>query len=173
MQSDGLTLYKLIILFMLNKVDFPLTNAQISDFILEKEYTNYFNIQQAFNELTDSELITFRTIRNSTHYSITDAGVETLHFFDNKISDAIKNDIFEYFRQNKYALKEEVSNVADYYKEKSNEFVVRCQVREQGSSIIDLSLIVPTEDTAITICTNWRDKSQEVYSYLMKTLLES
>ena len=40
MQSDTLTLYKLIILFILDKVDFPLTNAQLSDFILEKEYTN-------------------------------------------------------------------------------------------------------------------------------------
>ncbi|MFQ9388815.1 MAG: DUF4364 family protein [Coprococcus sp.] len=27
---------------MLNKVDFPLTNSQISEFILDKGYTNYF-----------------------------------------------------------------------------------------------------------------------------------
>ena len=40
--SDSLTLYKLIILFMLDKVDFPLTTSQISEFILEKEYTSYF-----------------------------------------------------------------------------------------------------------------------------------
>ena len=32
--SETFTLYKLIILYMLSKVDFPLTNAQISDFIL-------------------------------------------------------------------------------------------------------------------------------------------
>ena len=31
--SDSLTLYKLIILFMLDKVDFPLTTSQISEFI--------------------------------------------------------------------------------------------------------------------------------------------
>lgn len=30
-----LKLYKLIILYILNRVDFPLTNAQISEFILE------------------------------------------------------------------------------------------------------------------------------------------
>ena len=33
---DSLTLYKLIILFMLERVDFPLTTNQISEFILEK-----------------------------------------------------------------------------------------------------------------------------------------
>ena len=33
------TLYKLIIMHMLNKVDFPLTNTQIAQFFLENEYT--------------------------------------------------------------------------------------------------------------------------------------
>lgn len=172
MQTDTLTLYKLIVLFILDKVDFPLTNAQLSEFILEKEYTNYFNIQQAISELTTQELVTVSSIRHSSYYRITESGKETLAFFNNKISDAIKEDIMEYLRNNKYALREEVSNIADYYEEKKNEFIVRCQVKEQGSSIIDLSLIVPTEDAAIAICNNWKKNSQEVYSYLMKTLLE-
>ena len=41
--AEPLTLYKLIILYMLKKVDFPLTNAQISEFVLDQEYTTYFN----------------------------------------------------------------------------------------------------------------------------------
>lgn len=35
------TLYKLMIMHMLNKVEFPLTNSQIAQFFLENEYTNY------------------------------------------------------------------------------------------------------------------------------------
>ena len=34
--TETFTLYKLIILYMLEKVDFPLTNGQISEFILDK-----------------------------------------------------------------------------------------------------------------------------------------
>ena len=34
--SETFTLYKLIILYMLNKVDFPLTTSQISEFVLDK-----------------------------------------------------------------------------------------------------------------------------------------
>ncbi len=173
MQNDALTLYKLIILFILNKVDFPLTNSQLSDFILEKEYTNYFNIQQAISELSSQDLVTVTTVRHSSHYRISESGKETLHFFENKISDVIKNEIMEFLRKNKYALREEVSNLADYYEEKPDEYVVRCQVKEQGSNIIELSLIVPTEDAAVTICNNWRKKSQEVYSTLISTLLNN
>ncbi len=55
--SETQTLYKLIILYMLNRVTFPLSNAQLSEFILEKEYTDYFTLQQAIFELNDSNLI--------------------------------------------------------------------------------------------------------------------
>ena len=48
--SEAFTLYKLIVLYMLEKVDFPLTNGQISEFILEKGYTSYFTLQQAISE---------------------------------------------------------------------------------------------------------------------------
>ena len=39
---------------MLNKVDFPLTNSQISEFILDEGYTTYFKLQQAISELIGS-----------------------------------------------------------------------------------------------------------------------
>lgn len=173
MQSDALTLYKLIILYILEKVDFPLTNAQVSNFILEKEYTNYFSIQQAVSELIASELITCETIRNSSYYRLTNAGEETLEFFSNEISDAIKHDIMEYLKENKYELREEVSTIADYHEEKKDEFITKCLVKERGSVIVEVSLNVPTEEEARTICNNWRKNSQEVYAFLMKTLMNS
>ena len=37
--AEPFTLYKLIILYMLKKVDFPLTNSQISEFVLDEGYT--------------------------------------------------------------------------------------------------------------------------------------
>ena len=36
--TETLSLYKLIVLKMLDQIDPPLTNSQISEFILEKEY---------------------------------------------------------------------------------------------------------------------------------------
>ena len=88
--SEPLTLYKLIILYMLEKVDFPLTNAQISGFVLDKGYTNYFHLQQAISELIDSKLIQDKTVRNTSYYEITERGQKTLSYFEDQISDGIK-----------------------------------------------------------------------------------
>ena len=156
--SDSLTLYKLIILFMLDKVDFPLTTSQISEFILEKEYTNYFTIQQALNELTDS-------------HQNTDEGKNTVTYFGDRIPQAIVDDIMSYLDQNRYTLKNEVSILADYYRATSQDFAVRCQVKEGEVNLIDLTLTVPDEQTAAAICNNWHKKSSALYGYLMEELL--
>lgn len=171
MQSDTFMLYKLIILYILSRVDFPLTNAQLTAFILEKEYTNYFNIQRAISDLLEDEFISVKTIRNSSLYSITESGSKTLLFFDNLISSGIKEDIEKYLAENKYKLKEEVSTPADYTQIRKGEFSVRLSVIERDTPIIDLSVIVPTEEEASAICNNWSEKSSEVYAYLMSVLL--
>ena len=76
--AEPFTIYKLTILNMLDKVDFPLTNTQISDFFLEQEYTDYFRVQQVLNDLADSGLIRTESTHSNTQYTITAAGKETL-----------------------------------------------------------------------------------------------
>ena len=99
MMQDPLTLYKLIVLYMLDKAAFPLTKTQVSDFVQEKDYTNFFTLQQVFSELIDTELVTAQTVRNRTQLSITEEGRETLRFFGNRISDAIYQDVDNYFQE--------------------------------------------------------------------------
>ena len=57
MGTESIVLYKLIVLYMLDRVNFTLTNSQISDFVLEKGYTNYFTLQEAINGLIESEFV--------------------------------------------------------------------------------------------------------------------
>ena len=42
MIADPSTLYKLMILYILNASEFPLTNSQVCEFLLDKGYTTYF-----------------------------------------------------------------------------------------------------------------------------------
>ena len=170
--AEASTQYKLIVLYMLNKVDFPLTNTQISNFMLNKDYTTYFTIQQGISELIDAELIRTESTHNNTHYYITAAGRETLSYFPDKISDAIKADVMEYFEENQMELKQEISMIADYYKTTSQEFAARCQIREQNRSLIDLTITVKSKAEAQAICSNWKSSHEDVYGYLMDLLLK-
>ena len=169
--AEAQTLYKLIVLTMLDRVDFPLTNAQISDFILTKEYTNYFTLQQVLAELVETELAEVHTVRNSSYYHMTEKGKETLNFFGDMVSPAIHEDIDKYFKDNAIALRDEMSVRADYYENNHEEYSVRLRVMEKDSPVIDLTLSVPTENQANSICDNWKKKNQKIYAYLMQQLL--
>lgn len=169
--AEALKLYKLIILYMLDKVDFPLTNSQISEFILNEGYTNYFTLQQALSELADSGFIHEEATHSRTFYHLTEEGEQTITFFKNDISPAIQADIHTFLKNKKYELKNEVAVKADYYQNPNHEYSVRCQVIEHEAPLIDLTITVPTETEAETISNNWAKKSQEIYAMIMTQLL--
>lgn len=169
--AETYTLYKLIVLYMLDRVDFPLATSQISEFILDKGYTSYFKLQETLSELTRSDLLKAETTHNRTLYHLTENGEETIHFFSKKISPAIRQEIDDFLKEKQYDLKEEVSVKSDYYLNTNHEFEVRCQIVENGYSLIDLKLAVPTEKEAEAIAAKWSRKSQEIYTSLLADLL--
>ncbi len=172
MTTETSTLYKLIVLYMLNHADSPLTNATISDLILAKEYTNYFSLQRAICELETSDLVVAESADNSTHYRITEEGRNTLSFFEDKISDAIKKDIIDYFNDHQIALKQETSVIADFYKGQGQLYNVRCQIKEDKAITFEVTFQVSGREQAQAICKNWKRKSGEVYDYLMDMLIQ-
>lgn len=80
MNTDSTTLYKLMILYMLSKVNFPLSNTQLSSFMLDKQYTDYFTFQETINSLVEDGFIRGYTHQSSTHYTLTKEGEDTIAF---------------------------------------------------------------------------------------------
>ena len=148
MLSDPITLYKLMILYMLGHVNFPLTNAQLTDFFLEHENTTYFTLQQALSELREAGLIKMESIHNTSRYEITKEGDDTLSFFGKNISSAIIEDIDNYLKENKFRLRSEVGVISDFYKSTNQEYIVHCEVREGKAVLINLDISVPDKDQA-------------------------
>ena len=161
--AESFKLYKLIVLYMLDKVDFPLTNSQVSEFILDEGYTTYFKLQQAISELAQSGFIREESTHSRTFLHLTEEGEETIHYFKGDISPAIQKDINDFLKDKKYDLKNEVSVAGEY--------AVQCQVLEQNAPLIDLTLTVPSEEEAQTISGNWAKKNQELYALIMEHLL--
>ena len=79
--ASPFTTYKLIILYMLQNSDGDLTNSQITDFILDRKYTNYFQLQQAVSELVEADLVEMSSQSNRSYYRLTSEGKNTLKYF--------------------------------------------------------------------------------------------
>ena len=171
MLSDPMTLYKLMNLYMLKQVNFPLTNSQLTDFFLVHEYATYFTLQQALNELAESGLISVHSSHNTTRYKITREGEDTLDFFGKNIPPAIVDDMNRYLKENRFRMRDEAGVIADYYKSTSQDYVVHCELLEGKTVLLDLSLAVPDKEQAKTMCDHWRERNPEIYSFIIKSLM--
>ncbi len=171
MPEESLTLYKLMILFMLDHLDFPLTNSQLCEFFINRNYASYFQLQQALNELSDTKFLQSDRIRNTTRYTITPSGQEALRLFQSKIAKSIQEEILDYFKEHKFKLRREINVTADYYPLKSGEYMVEAFIKERGVTLMDIKLNVVSKEQAIAVCDNWSERSDAVYARVMETLL--
>lgn len=165
------TVYKLIVLYMLQNAESTLTNSQISEFILDKEYTNYFHLQQAVSELVEADLIEMQTRSNISHYSLTEEGKKTLSYFQQELSAEIRREVKAYLKSTGQESRERIITPADYYLNPQGNYSVRCRLIEKNISLIDLTMSAPNLEAAESMCRKWAGKSQEIYGKIMEELL--
>ena len=169
----NLVLYKLIILYMLDRVDeYTLTNEQLTSFIQDRGYTSLFNVHESISELIADGFISVNTIRDVQHYQITDDGEKALLYYENRISNIIKQEILEFFKQEKIKIREQSELTADVDSNESQEYVADLKIKERAETILEIKLAVPTRALADHICDNWRSNSAEVYQKVNALLLQ-
>ena len=170
MLQEPLTLYKLIILYLLGKSSLPLSKKRVCDFILDKGYTNYIILNQAIGELIDAGMVASQQVNERPHLTLTADGEQTLFFFQSYVSDVTKEEINAYLRENKLDLISDLSVVANYDKVSTGEYEAHLVAKERGIPLLRITLSVPSEETAVSICRNWRKKNEEIYRYLAEKL---
>ena len=79
--SEELASHKLLILYILDKINMDLTNSQITQVVLETEMMNYFSLQQFLSQLMESKFLTTYKESDREYYSLTQKGLEILEYF--------------------------------------------------------------------------------------------
>lgn len=156
---------------MLQNSEFSLTNSQISEFILDREYTNYFHLQQAISELVEAALLEKQTVSNTSYYRLTEDGKNTLSYFEQELSSDIRREVKEYLKSAGYEAEMRILTPADYYSNNHGGYSVRCQIIEKNMRLVDLNIVAPNLEAAEAMCKKWPDKCQEIYAKIMEELL--
>ncbi len=169
--AEPLTICKLMVLTMLQYASMPLSSTKLSDFILGGDYTNYFTLREALQDLEDDALVKAEETHSNTRYAITPAGVQTLSLLSDRLSPDIQDDIRAYLRDKHMEIREDDMTLANYYKTDDERYAVRCQLKERGRTRLDLTVDAPDRKAAEAVCANWKKQSMEVYAYLMDLLM--
>ena len=141
-ESDTLTLYKMIVLYALSRVPYPLTRSQITDFFLEKDYTGYLTLQSVLAQLCEAGFTEQKPVRNRTQLLLTEDGRNVLSMFDNELTAEIKADIDDYLKKHSHTLQMAASVTSDSHRDpkRKDSYVAELALSEQGHSLLSLTL---------------------------------
>lgn len=163
---------KLLLLYILDSVEFPIPNSQIIQFMLENDIMNYFVLQQYLGELKDSKFIIEKPKDNEHMFIITDRGKKTLSYFVDRIPKSQIKKIDNLLNIQKKEFIKNTQVQSDYIKIKDEEYLVKLDVIEKDIPIINLKLSVANNKQAKQICKKWREDAPSLYGQIINLLIE-
>ncbi|MGL5380410.1 DUF4364 family protein [Clostridium sp.] len=161
---------KLLVLYVIKSLKHPITNAQLTEIILENNFINYFTLQQYVSELITSEFLKYDVINDKNLITITEKGASVLSFFADRISTMKKKIIDDYLLAMMDSIKKELTIHSDYTLGKEDTFVVNLQALESESLLIDLKVSVPSKKQAVSLCNRWKSDPSDIYTKIMNAL---
>lgn len=170
MSGNKIAQDKLKLLYILKYINMPLTNVEITNFILDNDILDYFTFQQLLKDLCESSFINLSSKNNNDYYSISEIGTEALEMFGDKLPEYFITQVEKNFPNLKMEIKKRRDLLGHYYKKTEDEFIVSLQVMENETTIFSLSLNVPDEDLAKQMCKKWDSNPEGIFSKIIKTL---
>ena len=163
--------HKLIILHLLQKMGIALSNSEICQFLLAKNYMDYFSVQQYLAELVQAGWLEKSREQNNTRYTLTDDGEDVINYFIGHISEEVKNEINIYVHENSKRIRAEYAVTANYFPELNGDFLVKCGLCDDtGATLMEVNVSVVSKTQAQLICRNWRRHVNRYYREFLSAL---
>ena len=172
MENTGeLAQNKLVLLYIINLSSKEFTNNEITEFVLEQNFMNFFLIQQYLLELIESNFIELISKDNEQVYRILEKGTVALSYFADRIPSIIKEDLHRVFNKINQDIKTNSQIIADYFQKENGQFVVNLKLIENEDTLFSLYLDVATKKQTEILCNKWKENPDYIYQNIINLLI--
>ncbi len=161
---------KLILLYIINNMEAPVSNLLITKVILENKLMNYIFLQQYLDELCEGKFLEKTDQDDKKSYRISAAGKQGLDYFISLIPAGIKFRIDEALSEFKKRKINETSVIADFVAVNENEYITNLKICDGSFTYIDLKVTVGSKNDAKKICNNWTINSEKLYKKIISEI---
>ncbi len=168
--SETLAENKVLILYILDKLNKPISSNSLLTLVLGVKELNYFYFQQFLSDLLDSRYIIGYTKEDTTMYKITEAGKKTLGLTDDLLPGIMKLQIDNALKKEVDTVQNEKHAVSEFIPQNETEFVVKCKLVQNNMTVFELSLHAPSREQAKWIATKWEKEHEEIYPIILEML---
>ena len=174
LNSDDQTLAesKILLLYILSKVNKPISHNDLLDLVSSIVDMNYFYFQQFLLDLIEDEYVEKKTQDDREIYNITKKGSEAIDITIDIIPGILKLEVDSKFKENLDSIKDKNSVIAEYTPINDKEYSVKCKIVEDDDVIFDLQIRVGSKDQAKLIVENWKNKAVTLYPACLDLLID-
>ena len=161
---------KVLILYILNRLDKEITNDGLFKIISSINGINYFYFQQSLKNLIETGLVGYTKDDEST-IKITSEGKSALSFTQDILPGIIKLKADSIFDEELANIEEESSITAEFIPKNEDEYTVKCKIVENNETIFEVKTFAGSRDRAKKICDSWQNNASELYPKIIDLLL--
>ncbi|MCL2846772.1 MAG: DUF4364 family protein [Firmicutes bacterium] len=166
---------KLILLFIFEKMEFPLTDHSLAEIIsCNPNWLTYMDFKESLFLLGEARFIHRTNHGTDSLFYLTDTGKRCLAHFYTKIPASVREDITAYAKGNRNRFKRSQEYTIDYYKNSdgTHTAVFRIKENQVADNLLEIRMKVPTRNAAKKATAKWRDKAAYVYESIFNTLVD-
>lgn len=168
---------KLILLFTLDKMEFPLTENTISDICYYRNnWISYMDCKDYLYKLVDSNLVYKADGKDGEErFNITYDGRNCLSHFYVKIPSELREQITEYTKVNRMHFKRSQEYVSTFFKSEDGSYIVVLKIRSdtlQDEPLFEVKIKAPSRQSAIEACKKWQDQAHYAYEAIYELFIE-
>ena len=168
--NNSLAENKVLILYILNKINREITDSDLLKIISPINNINYFYFRDLLIDLVESKLVGTYTKEEQNVYEITPEGKNSLVLTIDMLPGIIKLKADNIFKQELIAIANEESISAEYIPESENDYTVKCKIVENNKTIFELKIFAGSNEQARKISDNWRKNAKDIYPKIMNLL---
>jgi len=171
--ENSLAQNKLLILYIMNKVNKALNEDELLRIVLSVTDMNYFYLKQFILDLLEMKYIINYEANGISLYEVTEDGKNVLELTENIIPGIKKLEVDSKFKENMINIKDEFAVVAEFVPEGKNEYFVTLKIVENNKSLVDITLLAGSREQANLIIDNWKNSAHIIYPKLFKMLVDN
>ena len=168
--SETLAEKKALILYIMNIISKPISNAALLEIIISIDNMNYFYFQQFLLDLIENNYIVKYEKDGISLYKLTKEGKQALKLTQDIIPGIIKFKIDNTFKDTLNKFEEKTSVTSDFIPQSENEYSVKCKISEGNQILFDLQLYAGSREQAKIITENWNKNAEELYPKIIELL---
>ncbi len=161
---------KVLILYILSKLNEPVTNDNLLQFVISVMDMNYFYFQQFLLDLLEKNYIISFSQDGKQVYQITDIGKEALSLTNDILPGIIKLKVDTSFGKEMKEIKEEEAITSEYVPIGNDNYTVTCKINENNNCIFEVSVFAGSREEAKNIVDNWKENAYRIYPEILNSL---